>query len=202
MVIPKATQSRWRQAGLSLIELIMFIVIVSVGVAGILTVMNVVTRKSADPLIRKQALAIAESLLEEIEAQPFTYCDPDDPNNVNDPPPASSAGCSNANFNQSALPLGTQAALQGETRYSASLPFDNVSDYAGFSMTGIRLVEDGSVITDLGSYDAAVAISEAGATFGLTASNVLRIDVTVTGPSNTTIALSGYRFRYAPNATP
>ena len=59
------------ERGISLIELIMFIVIVSVALAGILLVMNVTTKGSADPLIRKQALAAAESLLEEIELQDF-----------------------------------------------------------------------------------------------------------------------------------
>jgi MSHA pilin protein MshD len=64
--------TRHKQRGISLIELIMFIVIVSVALAGILLVMNVTTRGSADPLIHKQALAAAESLLEEIELQDFT----------------------------------------------------------------------------------------------------------------------------------
>lgn len=62
----------WRggvQRGVSMIELIMFIVIISIGVAGILLVMNKVTGHSADTLVRKQALAVAESLLEEIELQ-------------------------------------------------------------------------------------------------------------------------------------
>ena len=57
------------QRGISLIELIMFIVIISAALAGILLVMNQVTGHSADPLIRKQALAIAESMLEEIQLQ-------------------------------------------------------------------------------------------------------------------------------------
>lgn len=60
------------QRGISLIELIMFIVIVSVSLAGILLVMNLVTRHSSDPLIRKQALAVGESLLEEIKLQPLS----------------------------------------------------------------------------------------------------------------------------------
>ena len=63
--------TRHKQRGISLIELIMFIVIVSVALVGILLVMNVTTKGSADPLIRKQALAAAESLLEEIELQDF-----------------------------------------------------------------------------------------------------------------------------------
>ena len=57
------------QRGISLIELIMFIVIIGVALAGILLVMNQVTARSADPLIRKQAFAIAESMLEEIRLQ-------------------------------------------------------------------------------------------------------------------------------------
>ena len=64
--------TRHNQRGVSLVELIMFIVIVSVALAGILLVMNNVTRHSADTLVRKQALAVAESLLEEIELQDFT----------------------------------------------------------------------------------------------------------------------------------
>lgn len=60
-----------RQRGISLIELIMFVVIIAFGLTGILVVMNQVMRHSADPLVHKQAIAAAESLLEEIELQDF-----------------------------------------------------------------------------------------------------------------------------------
>ena len=63
-----------KQRGTSLIELIMFIVIVSIALAGIMQVLNQTTGRSADTLMRKQALAAAESLLEEIEAHPFAGC--------------------------------------------------------------------------------------------------------------------------------
>lgn len=58
--------TRSRQHGFTLIELIIFIVVVSAGLAGILSVMNTVVKSSADPMVRKQTIAIAESLLEEI----------------------------------------------------------------------------------------------------------------------------------------
>lgn len=61
-----------QQLGASLIELIMFIMIVSTALAGILLVMNTTTGGSANPLLRKQAIAAAYSLLEEIELQDFT----------------------------------------------------------------------------------------------------------------------------------
>jgi len=66
-----------RQRGLTLIELVMFIVIVGAAVAGIIGMIAMSTRSSADPLIHKQALAIAEAMLEEIRLQPFTICDAD-----------------------------------------------------------------------------------------------------------------------------
>ncbi len=60
-----------RQQGFTLIELIIFIVVVGIGVAGILSVYTTTIRNSADPLVRKQAMAIAESLMEEITAKEF-----------------------------------------------------------------------------------------------------------------------------------
>jgi MSHA pilin protein MshD len=59
------------QAGLSLIELIVAIVVLSVGLVLLLIPISNVTRRSGDPLITKQATAIAEAVLEEIELKPF-----------------------------------------------------------------------------------------------------------------------------------
>jgi MSHA pilin protein MshD len=55
-----------RHRGFTLIELIIFIVVVGGAMAGILSVSNTVVKSSADPMVRKQSLAIAQSLLEEI----------------------------------------------------------------------------------------------------------------------------------------
>lgn len=70
------TKSRHR--GFTLIELIIFIVVVSAGLAGILSVMNTVVKFSADPMVRKQAAALADSILEEILLK--NYNDPDGTN--------------------------------------------------------------------------------------------------------------------------
>lgn len=64
-----------RDNGFTLIELIIFIIIVSVAVVGILTVMNTVVKSSADPMVRKQETALADSILEEILLK--SYADPD-----------------------------------------------------------------------------------------------------------------------------
>jgi MSHA pilin protein MshD len=60
------------QRGISLIELILFIVIIGIALAALLSVLNVTTQNSVDPLLRKQALTIAESLLEEVQLHDFS----------------------------------------------------------------------------------------------------------------------------------
>src|SRR5438309_11774650 len=117
--------------GISLVELIVFIVIVSVAVAGVLGALSMATRASADPLIQKQALAIAEALLEEVQLQPFTYCDPDDPNAATALNTAGCTGGANGANDESKLPLGPET---GETRTGGVTPYDNVSDYNLFCM--------------------------------------------------------------------
>lgn len=187
-----------RQHGLTLIELIMFIVILSVGVVGLLGVMNSTIKHSADPMIRKQALAIAESLLEEIELQPFTFCDPEDAQAITATVAAVGAnGC--AATVQGVTPTGVQ-------KRSVEPRFNNVGDYGGFSMNasapnGIKSLEDGGVIGGLENYNATVALTSE-AIGGVAAADVLRIDVTVTPPGGENITLTGYRFRYAPRAVP
>jgi MSHA pilin protein MshD len=181
-----------RQAGVTLVELVIFIIIVSFAVAGILAVMNMTIRHSSDPLIRKQAIAVAESLMEEIALHAFTFCDPGDANLTI---AADNNGCAVAANNQSTL-----TPQAGETRYSSTNPFDNVADYNGFTMTGITGI-DGSAIVDLANYNASVAITNAGAAFGLGATEVLQIIVTVVNGAES-VSLTSFRFRYAPRDAP
>jgi MSHA pilin protein MshD len=188
--------------GVSLVELIVFIVIVSIAVAGVVGVMSMATRASADPMIQKQALAIAEALLEEVQLQPFTYCDPDDPQAATALSNAVGAtGCTAAAAVETIGPEAT-APYGPETRTSATTPFDNVNDYHGYSMTGITDLS-GSAISGLGAYTASVSVALQ-ALGAVPASDSLLITVTVTGPpgSNTTVVLHGYRVRYAPNVLP
>ncbi len=61
--------------GFTLIEMVVAIVIIGIAVSGVLLVMNYTTAHSADPIIQTQAVAIAESYMEEIRLHPFA--DPD-----------------------------------------------------------------------------------------------------------------------------
>lgn len=59
-----------KQAGATLIELIISIVIISTTIAGVLGIINLTVLHSADPIMQQQAIAIAESYIEEITALP------------------------------------------------------------------------------------------------------------------------------------
>lgn len=63
------------QRGVTLVELLVSIVIVSIAASGVLGVLSMTTAASADPMIRHQAAAIADAYLEEIMLKPIT--DPD-----------------------------------------------------------------------------------------------------------------------------
>jgi MSHA pilin protein MshD len=176
------------QRGLSLVELLVFIVVVGIAVSGVLSVYSLNVRSSADPMLRKQALAIAESLLEEVLAKPYTYCDPDD---ANVETASSPAGC--ATMAETAM-----AAEGGETRYSNVTPYDNVNDYNGFAM-GPIIDLGNNAVAGLAGYSASVQVQPAGAFNGIPAGETLLVTVTVTAPGNQGVSLSGYRTRYAPN---
>ena len=52
-----------RHAGVTLVELVMYIMVVSIGVAGILLAMTMTSQRSADPMVRAQALLLARDLM-------------------------------------------------------------------------------------------------------------------------------------------
>jgi MSHA pilin protein MshD len=197
MFIRSRSQVRRRDRGLSLIELVIFIVVVSVAATGVLMVMNLNARHSADPLRQKQALAIAEALLEEIELMPFTDCDPDGLDPV-------SGTCAKDEGIGPELTYANQTV--DETRGSTVAPFDNVNDYHNLTLTGgdHDLGNAGNVVVPAG-YTASVAVTQDGA-FGLSGSSlpldaVLRIAVTVSYGDGS-VAVEGYRTKYAPAVTP
>ena len=179
---------RGRQQGVTLIELIVFMVIVGVALAGMLTVFNLTTRTGVDPMIRKQMLAIAEGLMDEVAAMPFTWCDPDDP---------AAATAINAAACATPEAMGSEV---GETRGGAVTPFDNVNDYNG--LAGIATNISGTPMP----IGYAATITVAPSALGPGASTVpaaasLLVTVTVSF-NNEVLAIQGYRTRYVPNSLP
>lgn len=157
--------NRHDQRGLTMIELIMFIVIVGVGVAGILLVINTVVKSSADPVVRKQSIAMADAILEEVLLKAYQ------------------------NPTGGFVPTGcdTQRAL-----------FDDVSDYTCFdgSTTAKKILGSQMIASTTGplpdTFWAKVDVSAA----TVSGVSMKKVTVTVTDPSGTEYALSGYRGNY------
>ncbi len=160
------TTFRQRQLGLSLVELIMFIVIVSVGIAGILLVMNVSVKSSADPMLRKQAVAMAEAILDEVLAKDY----------------ANPAG----GFVES-----TPSTCPGRPQYD---DVDDYACFSGAPATAVIFGNSTLGATSIGalsSYSATVSV----APVVVSGANMKKVTVTVTGGAET-IQLFGYRASY------
>ena len=187
-----------RQRGITLVELIMFMVIVAIALAGIVQIMRMVTANSADPLRRKQALMIAEALLEEVRQAGFTYCDPRSDN------ADTASGTDKCTIKEG---FGNEGA--DDSTYLR--PYDNVNDYGSGSGVATAAFNNGKgELADaqgrpmgLKGYSATVAITPE--TLGDIAagsgadSNALRIRVVVGYDAGESVVLDGYRARYAPS---
>jgi MSHA pilin protein MshD len=82
------TEAPTRQRGTTLVELLIAIVVIGVGLAGVLAAFGAVTRHSADPLVTQQMLAIAEEMMEEIQLKPYAST-----------PNTAASGCARNTFN-------------------------------------------------------------------------------------------------------
>ncbi len=179
--------STLRARGFSLIEIVVFIVVFGIGLAGTVTLYGQLTKASVDPVVRKQALALAQSMMEEVMLRGNSYCDPDDAN------VHTATGTGDCTVEEA---IGPEA---GETRY-ADPRFDNVNDYHGFSMVGGGILDiTGAAVGGLDDYAVSVTVAQAGADLAIPAAEALRVVVTATGPLGVSVTLQAYRTRYAPN---
>lgn len=155
-----------RQRGVTLVELVIAIVIVGTAAAALYSAMASINSRSADPMLRQQSLAIAEAYLEEISLQAF--------------------------------PVSTSCPVSNDGNGRGS--FDDVCDYNGLTYGGVtplapRTALSGDPIAGLEAYKVVVQVS-ANALHDISASDALRILVTVTDPIGQTLELAGYRTRY------
>ena len=210
------------QSGLSLIELIIFIVILSVALTSITLVYISTTRHSSDPLIRIKSIELAQTTLNEILLKAYDENTPlgggcvEFAGNSNCP----AAGTPNAVvtlINDSLTPEeGTATPANPEIRGT----FDDVDDYHNLAYCGVNGVPDASctnpcidLVDEIGSsikneypgFAVCIRVSFAGAeingftgdtSIAVETNDAKRIDVIVTDIVKSKISLTAYSLNY------
>ena len=183
--------------GFTLIELVVAIVILSIGTAAFLTLILNTTRNSVDPQIRVQGNAIARAYLEEIMLSSF--CDPDwDPNLDADADPLTNPQNCPADCTSSACTV-CKASGTGWVTEGTRNTYDDVCDYA--AITGATATDrNGLSLGTVGDYTVTVTVNDAGVSLNTTATSnagqVVRVDVDVNHTSGTSMQLSSFKTNY------
>ncbi len=165
---PRARGLRGDQSGVTLIELVITIVVISIAVTGTLVLIQRTILSSADPMIVRQAVGISEAYLEEIMLKSYY-----------DPVLGAGAG-----------PCPAPDPNDGRPEYN------NVCDYNGLDDDGARDQAD-NALTDLAGYQVRVTV-DPNATLGDLSgpAEVIRADVRVSHPAGIDFTLSGYKANY------
>ena len=174
--------SSQKTKGFTLIELLIFIVVVSIGLAGVLLAINTSIKSSVDPVLRKQSLAIAESLMDEIIAKEW-----------NDP-----ITLDNGFYNPT---TGMSSSCNPATAVRSL--WTNICDYNGYTSIGI-LDSNGDAIPDLSNYKIYPPVKVSfidvfpinNANNGGLSAQMKKIDVSVTDPLGNVLVITGYRGNY------
>jgi MSHA pilin protein MshD len=159
-------EARSGERGATLVEMVISIAIIALVVSGTLLLVQKVALHSADPMVERQALAIAQAYLEEILLRPYW-----------DPALGSGGGACPA-------PPATRDL------------YDNVCDYQGVDdagaadQTGAAVSGLGAYRVRV-AVDPAAALGDLSGP-----ADVLRVDVRVTHPASVDLVLSGFRARY------
>lgn len=177
------------QRGLTLIELVASIVIISVATVGLMAAVSAAVGRSADPMIQVQATSIAAAYLEEATLAPV--CDP-----AYNPDGDSGTTCrSDCTTNPCSGGCGGSAFAPESGRAA----FDDVCDYNGLSDAGAK-DRQGNALAGLSGYTVNVSVLDgSGISLGSPALNastgrVVRVEVQVTNPMlSPPVTLVGYR---------
>ncbi|NIB44394.1 type II secretion system protein [Pseudomaricurvus alkylphenolicus] len=155
--------------GVTLIELLVFVVVIGTATTALFSVFNVTMANNVDPMIRVRLQELAQSQLDEILARKY---------NENTPTggiPACGSGEVGA---LACTGIGTDGGEAGVGDY------DDVDDFHLFADTPFP------------GYNRSVSVTEGGTDIGLAVGQAKRITVTVTAPAGESVQLSAYRANF------
>jgi len=165
---------RASQRGLTFIELVASMVIVSVATLGLMLAVSSAVGRSADPLIQEQATSVARAYLE--EATLAGFCDP----SFN--PDGNAATTCRVECTGRPCASGCAGAVFGVETSRAN--YDDVCDYNGLSDVGAR-DRNGLSIARLAAYNVSVSVLDQSSVtlgspaLGASTGQIVRVEVSV-----------------------
>lgn len=193
-----------RRCGFSLIETVIFILIVGIALAGIVSLFVQNTQSSAAPFVRERAVAIVHAYMDEIIGKRFdehtpvgggcvetgsnsctTYC-----------AALSDVDCVHSKCRlQAASHCVPRANVSGiATEEGSRNAFDDVDDYAGLNEAPAGV---GGTVGGYTGYSVQVRVTQPAASWhGIDRRDLRHIQVQVSSPLNETIGLEAYRVNF------
>ena len=170
--------ARQQQAGFTLIETIIVIVLVGAMLAGMTSLFVTNVGNSYRPFLRQRALAVANAFLDEILHKRWNEATPLGGGCVN----TASGSCSSG---PGVIAIGND----GESRAT----YDDIDDYHGLNQSPPQ-DSSGTDMPGYSGFTVNVTVAQPGANWnGVPAADVRLITVRVTSSSNETISVSAYR---------
>jgi len=190
--MPSFSKPARHQAGLTLIELLITIVVLGIAAVAVLQSLGVLVLRNVDPMLRSQSRLLAESMINEIQTKAFFDTSTD---------PA---------LNPVSVPTDICPTPETLTNYDRD-GWDNICDYNGYDSDAVSSPDpagprtrNGTPITSLAAYRVQVAVNaNNGLALGTGLSNIsgcipqlAQITVTVTDPRGQSLTLDAYRASY------
>lgn len=171
------------QQGVTLIELVISIVILSIAMVAVMNSFSVTMKHSADPLWRNKTLKLAQLYLDEILAKNYDHSTP-----VGGVPLVASPSCT-ATYLGPDSPGGTL-----ETR----AVFNDVDDYDQYGITDPDDARPtsltGALDSSYSSYSVTVSVECDGGTVAASgASHAKKVTVSITPPGQSTMTFAAYK---------
>ncbi len=197
-----------RMRGFTLVETVLFIVVVAVGLTGVVLMFTQTAGTSHEPLLREKALTVAKATMDEIRSRRWDENTPVGGGCVETASAACSTYCGGLDDAQ-CVASKCRLAAPGDCRAAASVSgvvpgaeeagragFDDIDDYDGLAVSPPEDDAGNPLPGFGGDYAVNVSVSQPAAAWnGIPAADVRRIIVTVTYDGGR-IRLSSYRVNY------
>lgn len=188
IVTPATSQASAKQAGFTLLELIVGVVVLGIALLLISSILGPMYIRSSEPWQQVRAAELGHSLMNEIMARSFDENSSRGTNLLR-------CGEAGAGSCIAAIPACPATGMSSATEEASRDLYDDVDDFHCFRGDGAAVsnILNQSLADSYRNFQVEVLVSYAGADVGLPTQRAKRVDIRVILPSGDNIAFSGYK---------